>query len=310
VSDIFLSYAREDEARIQQLISALSKQGWSVFWDQRIPAGQTWRSYIGKALGDASCVIVAWSHQSIASSWVSEESEEGKQRGILVPVLLDSVQPPIGFRSIQAADLTDWEPGRPSSHFSQLVDDINVVLGRVRIPSSPEPTVASGVRSSRRCDEIPKQRAITSSRRLSIMLLAAGFVFIMAIGYWGYRLVSFDSALKEEKQSQETRNNGQGSVKTSEGTFHFDKITGMSLGLGKLTVIELGSRVDIPISSVVKIIFLQENTVRIQYENGESEEANFSCYWNAPVTFHVGEKEIYYGDCEALGVVEEIEFLH
>src|SRR5215471_16855523 len=105
MADLFISYAREDEARIRPFAYALEQQGWSVFWDRHIPAGQTWRSHIGQALIDARCVIVAWSRYSITSRWVAEEADEGLKHGMLVPVLLDSVEPPIGFRSIQAADL-------------------------------------------------------------------------------------------------------------------------------------------------------------------------------------------------------------
>jgi hypothetical protein len=134
--DIFISYAHEDERRIQHLACTLEDQGWSVFWDRRIPAGQTWRSHIDKAISDARCMIVAWSNYSIDSSWVCEEAEDGKQRGILIPILLDSVQPPIGFRSIQAADLTDWQPGCNSPCFEQLLYDLNSVLGTIPSPSS------------------------------------------------------------------------------------------------------------------------------------------------------------------------------
>ena len=41
MGDIFISYAREDRNRIKPLAEALEKQGWSVFWDRTIPAGQT-----------------------------------------------------------------------------------------------------------------------------------------------------------------------------------------------------------------------------------------------------------------------------
>jgi hypothetical protein len=107
MADIFMSYAREDEVRIRQLTHVLEELGWTVFWDRRIPAGQTWRSHLGQELSHAGCVIVAWSRYSIASQWVIEEADEGRQRGVLVPVLLEAVEPPIGFRGIQAGDLTD-----------------------------------------------------------------------------------------------------------------------------------------------------------------------------------------------------------
>src|SRR5215212_596406 len=102
--DLFVSYAHEDQARVAALAVLLEDKGWSVFWDRDIPPGETWRSHIGQALEQARCVVVAWSESSIQSDWVMEEAEEAKERGILVPVLLDAVRPPRGFRGIQAAD--------------------------------------------------------------------------------------------------------------------------------------------------------------------------------------------------------------
>src|SRR5262245_36399631 len=124
MADIFISFAHEDEVRVQGLVHALEELGWTVFWDRHIPAGQTWRSYIGESLNEARCVMVAWSRHSIDSQWVMEEADEGQKRRILVPVLLDAVEPPIGFRSIQAGDLVGWTPGRPSPRFDQLIQDI------------------------------------------------------------------------------------------------------------------------------------------------------------------------------------------
>jgi formylglycine-generating enzyme required for sulfatase activity len=138
MADIFISYAHEDETRIRELVHALAEGGWSVFWDRRIPAGKTWQSYIGQALNEAKCVIVAWSHHSISSDWVIEEANDAKERDLLIPVLLDSVKPPLGFRGIQAADLTAWKPGQSSPYFDQLIQDIPGVLGGKPPRPSPE----------------------------------------------------------------------------------------------------------------------------------------------------------------------------
>ena len=128
MTDIFISYAHEDENRVREIVRALEEKRWSIFWDRRIPAGKTWHGYIGKALSDARCVIVAWSQHSISSEWVIEEANRAKGRGILVPVPLDSVEPPLGFSGIQADDLTEWKPGYSSPHFDQLIQDIAGVL--------------------------------------------------------------------------------------------------------------------------------------------------------------------------------------
>jgi hypothetical protein len=129
MADIFLSYAHEDEGRIRDLVHALEQHGWSIFWDRRIPAGKTWQEYIGQALSAAKCVMVAWSQHSITSKWVIEEANDAEERGLLVPVLLDPVKPPLGLRGIQAANLTDWKLGFPSPRFDQLIQDIAGVEG-------------------------------------------------------------------------------------------------------------------------------------------------------------------------------------
>jgi hypothetical protein len=139
MSDVFLSYAREDEARIRPLVKMLEDKGLSVFWDRRIPAGETWRSYIGRALGEAHCVLVAWSWSSVSSDWVIEEAEQAKKRGVLLPFRLDPVDLPLGFGALQAADLSDWAPGRPSPPFESFARDVleKVQEGRRRRPSAP-----------------------------------------------------------------------------------------------------------------------------------------------------------------------------
>jgi len=46
VSDIFISYASQDRARIRPFVEALEARGWSVFWDTTLLPGETWRRKI------------------------------------------------------------------------------------------------------------------------------------------------------------------------------------------------------------------------------------------------------------------------
>jgi hypothetical protein len=129
MSDIFISYASEERDRVIPLVSALEKTGWSVFWDRTIPAGRTWRRIIGSEIQTCRSVLVVWTENSITSEWVLEEAETGKRRGILIPVLLDDVQPPFGFGNIQAANLVAWNGDTSSPTFAHLVADIATILG-------------------------------------------------------------------------------------------------------------------------------------------------------------------------------------
>lgn len=151
--DVFVSYAREDEARISALVRMLEARGLAVFWDRQIPAGKTWREHIGQALAQAPCVLVAWSTHSIGSTFVAEEADDGRQRGVLVPVLIDTVLPPLGFRSLQAADLRGLAASEPPPGFEALLGAIRAVLADTSAasdmaaplaPDAPVAPVAAG----------------------------------------------------------------------------------------------------------------------------------------------------------------------
>jgi hypothetical protein len=156
MSDIFISYAREDRPRVERLAAALEQHGWAVWWDPDIRTGEDFGRRIHTALQAARCVIVVWSHQSIASPWVKDEAQVGQERGVLLPVCIDAVAPPLGFRQLQTVDLTGWRPASPGAAFAKLVADIATMLGE-RAGHQPEgdgaPTAetrASVARSRRR----------------------------------------------------------------------------------------------------------------------------------------------------------------
>src|ERR1700674_5296089 len=105
MSDIFISYAREDERHATKIAKGLEAQGWSVWWDRNIPAGRVFSEVIQEEISEARCVLVLWSSVSVKSDWVADEASDGRERRILVPVLVENVQPPWEFRRVQAADL-------------------------------------------------------------------------------------------------------------------------------------------------------------------------------------------------------------
>lgn len=108
MSDIFISYAKEDRGKAKDIAEALKQQGFSVWWDRNILPGQTFDAVIEEALDAAKCVIVLWSKTSVSKDWVRTEASEGTQRGIIIPVLIErDVKIPLALRRIQAADLRD-----------------------------------------------------------------------------------------------------------------------------------------------------------------------------------------------------------
>jgi hypothetical protein len=86
MADIFLSYAREDAERASEFVDAFEAEGWSVFWDPKISAGETWHDRLLKELSAAKTVVVLWSRSSVvvrpgstggAQVWIDESYDEG-----------------------------------------------------------------------------------------------------------------------------------------------------------------------------------------------------------------------------------------
>ena len=140
---IFLSYAREDKERARLLASALEARHWVVWWDRRIPHGKDFNAYIQEQLDSAGCILVLWSKAALASQFVRDEATEGLNDGRLVPALLDAVKQPLGFRQLQAADLSDWHGQSSHDEFDRLVDSIEAIVPRPPAASAVEPPATS-----------------------------------------------------------------------------------------------------------------------------------------------------------------------
>lgn len=113
MADIFISYARSGRELAHRFADALSVRKWKVWWDPEIPYGQSFDEVIERELAAACCVIVLWSKDSVSSRWVRTEADEGLNRGILVPILIESdVSIPLAFRRLQAANLVGWTGDR------------------------------------------------------------------------------------------------------------------------------------------------------------------------------------------------------
>ena len=138
MSDVFLSYAREDATTARQLAEHFREEGWSVFWDREIPVGKIWEDTIEDQLSRATCVVVLWSAASIGSDWVRAEAAAAVDRGVLVPALIDRTSPPVRFRIIQSADLAGWQGSRGHIGLTNLIAAVRAALDTTGKPKTTE----------------------------------------------------------------------------------------------------------------------------------------------------------------------------
>jgi pimeloyl-ACP methyl ester carboxylesterase len=108
LGELFISYAREDAAIAERLGTALQHAGHQVWWDRQLAGGAQFSDAIETALDSSDAVLVLWSEHSIASPWVRDEAAFGRDSNKLVPMGLDGVAPPLGFRQFHTIDISGW----------------------------------------------------------------------------------------------------------------------------------------------------------------------------------------------------------
>ena len=129
MADIFVSYSRQDKARVAPLVAALEDEGWSVWWDPAITPGDEFDALISKELDAARALLVVWTTASVDSRWVRGEARDAADRGVLVPVRFESARLPIDFRAVHTTDLDDWGENRQHVGFRSLCQALEAKLG-------------------------------------------------------------------------------------------------------------------------------------------------------------------------------------
>lgn len=137
MASLFLSYDHGDAARAAPIVSALEEAGHAVWWDRHISGGAEYNDEIEAAVEKADAVVVLWSKRSVRSAWVRDEAAEGREQGKLIPVLIDAIKPPMGFRQFQTINLTRSGRGQGEASLRQLLDAIDRLGGTTRTASPP-----------------------------------------------------------------------------------------------------------------------------------------------------------------------------
>jgi putative chitinase len=125
MTDVFVSYARSDRARVEPLAHALKALGLQVFFDiEAIDGGDVFPDVIDKEVKSASVVLGCWTPQALTRTWVKTECLIAHERNVLVPIEIDSLtllDVPVAFGSLNRIKLTDWQGERQHDGWLTLV---------------------------------------------------------------------------------------------------------------------------------------------------------------------------------------------
>lgn len=175
---LFVSYSRTDLARARPVIDLLEGAGFEVWWDGRLEGGENYLQTTEAALETAACVVVLWSATSVASHWVRDEAQRGRERGCLLPLTIDGTMAPLGFRQFQLLDISAWDGRTDSAEAARILVAVRARLGgdagapAAAAPPLPPPS------------PVPPPRSPAPSRRTLIIGGVGGAAAIGLAGAW------------------------------------------------------------------------------------------------------------------------------
>ena len=127
MADVFISYARDDQAVARRVARALQAAGFDVWWDADLPAHRDYSEVIERNLEEAKAVVVLWSATAAKSQWVRAEADFARNASKLVQAQLDATLPPMPFNQIQCAELKGWRGGGSHGGWAKLQSSVQAL---------------------------------------------------------------------------------------------------------------------------------------------------------------------------------------
>jgi TIR domain len=190
---VFLSYDHEDSDRAATIARALEGHGHAVWWDRHIHGGAEYNSEIEGAVDRSDAVVVLWSKSSVRSAWVRDEAAEGRDRGKLIPVLIDRIKPPMGFRQYQTIDAAGWSGGRRIPRLNELLHSVDSVAQAnstsTKTAAIPDQLPKTGTMPSATGDGISRRVLVGGGAAAAAAALTGG-------GFWWFAHERVDPAFQ------------------------------------------------------------------------------------------------------------------
>ena len=142
MSDVFVSYKRENLAAVGRLVEGLRAEGIGVWWDQDIAPNAAWEATIEQQLDVAKLVIVAWSPSAVASDNVKAEARWARGQGRLLQVFVEPCEPPLFFGERQGVDLKSWAGVASEPAFRSLLASVRAGLESTPVSSAQPVSLA------------------------------------------------------------------------------------------------------------------------------------------------------------------------
>lgn len=129
MSDVFISYSRENQEVVRRLAEAVKRLGYDVWWDDQLPPHLAYGDVIAQKVGGAKAAIVVWSANAAESEWVRAEADMARNQKKLIQTSIDGRDPPMPFNQLHYVSLADWDGGDDHPGWSKVKESLVALCG-------------------------------------------------------------------------------------------------------------------------------------------------------------------------------------
>jgi TIR domain len=138
---LFINYAHSDKAEVEQVVTALRKEGHEVWFEKLLP-GQAWEAILSQAIADSDGLIYALSSDSMVTQWCQWEFAEAVKQGKpVVPLVVTTpVAVPETIKGLRRVDISEGVSGRALAQLLSVVRRLEnfQIAADAPAPTAPE----------------------------------------------------------------------------------------------------------------------------------------------------------------------------
>ena len=175
VVDVFISYSRDNQQLVRRLAEAVKREGYSVWWDDELPAHLAYGDVIAEQIGSAKAAIVVWSEKAAASEWVRAEADVARNQKKLIQASLDDRMPPMPFNQLHFVSIRDWRGEADHPGWRKIKESLAALCGELGVERTAYPMPTS-----------PPPPAPHKWHRLLIAVIAFSFLVIAGAGLFAW----------------------------------------------------------------------------------------------------------------------------
>lgn len=144
MSDVVVSFGRDDRAKAARVVQLLQRAGYACWWRGQLPDGPVRENLVHAKVSESKLLLVLWSESATDSGWVEKECRWAAGR-VKVALLGSAVTAAPPAKDQDVVEVIGWD-GRDARHdgVAELLEAVNGWLGGEPLAADEEDEVGAG----------------------------------------------------------------------------------------------------------------------------------------------------------------------